>query len=306
MRSAISPDIWETKRMLITKLYKDEWPLKQVIKLVQTTDFHPSESQLRSRLKKWHITKPSRSKYDGSRRLSGAKKNERKRLLEAQPTLPSTSHTLQSHQIPPRTDENDSFSEVRSETSRVSIPEMSTSPTGHYILPSSPAHDEPLYGPNTVVAPSTPITPVFYGMDESNREPNDASHTTYLRPPEVTSVPMTNTVPAPYLPPGHLGSFTKLTEINPLSLVDHPQGDCVGYPATHFIPPDHPFPLHSKQHPEGPLVMPETPAAILDGSQVSPWLLNYQIPSLADIYPDSHSYFQDYTQPLAPPIYQTM
>ncbi len=28
--------------MLITKLYKDEeWPLKQVIKLVQTTDFHP-------------------------------------------------------------------------------------------------------------------------------------------------------------------------------------------------------------------------------------------------------------------------
>jgi hypothetical protein len=28
--------------MLITKLYKDEeWPLKQVIKLVQTNDFHP-------------------------------------------------------------------------------------------------------------------------------------------------------------------------------------------------------------------------------------------------------------------------
>jgi hypothetical protein len=42
MKSAISPDIWETKRMLITKLYKDEeWPLKQVIKLVQTRDFHP-------------------------------------------------------------------------------------------------------------------------------------------------------------------------------------------------------------------------------------------------------------------------
>jgi hypothetical protein len=42
MKSAISPDIWENKRILITKLYKDEeWPLKQVIKLVQTNDFHP-------------------------------------------------------------------------------------------------------------------------------------------------------------------------------------------------------------------------------------------------------------------------
>jgi hypothetical protein len=92
MKSAISPDIWETKRMLITKLYKDEeWPLKQVIKLVQTRDFQPSESQLRSRLKKWHITKPSRKKYDGSRRLSGAKKNSApKRSSESQPPLPST------------------------------------------------------------------------------------------------------------------------------------------------------------------------------------------------------------------------
>ncbi|KAH8704784.1 hypothetical protein BGW36DRAFT_421379 [Talaromyces proteolyticus] len=64
MKNAIPSDIWETKRILITKLYKDEeWPLKHVIKLIQTSDFCPSETQLRSRLKKWHVTKPSRKKY---------------------------------------------------------------------------------------------------------------------------------------------------------------------------------------------------------------------------------------------------
>ncbi|KAL4777949.1 hypothetical protein BJX76DRAFT_363200 [Aspergillus varians] len=154
MKNAISPDIWETKRMLITKLYKDEeWPLKQVIKLVQTRDFHPTESQLRSRLKKWHITKPSRKKYDGSRRISGAKKNSaHKRPSEQPPSLPY--NTLQSHQTPwsPRTDESDPFCDGRSEASRpsVSVSEMSTPPANQYTLHSSPHGDpqlmSPLYG----------------------------------------------------------------------------------------------------------------------------------------------------------------
>ncbi|KAL2860976.1 Clr5 domain-containing protein [Aspergillus lucknowensis] len=289
MKSAISPDIWETKRMLITKLYKDEeWPLKQVIKLVQTPDFHPSESQLRSRLKKWHITKPSRKKYDGSRRLSGAKKNEQKRLSEAQSSLPGTFHGMQSHPILRTGQENDS-SEVRSEASHASNPEISTSPAGQYVLPSSPAHEEPLFGP--VMAPSPPITPAFYGMDDSKRGPNDASHTIYFCTPGVTSVPMTNTVPAPYPPQGPFGSCAELAELSPLSLVDHP-GDYMGYPAPHFLPP------HGKQQ-----LMPP----LLDGAQIVPWPLDYQTPSPTDVYPPSHSYFQeDYAQPLAPPIYQTM
>ncbi|KAH8696376.1 hypothetical protein BGW36DRAFT_428395 [Talaromyces proteolyticus] len=74
MNNAIPSDIWETKRILITKLYKDEeWPLKHVIKLIRTSEFCPSETQLRSRLKKWHITKPSRKKY-GSHKTRSEKR----------------------------------------------------------------------------------------------------------------------------------------------------------------------------------------------------------------------------------------
>ncbi|KAI9045139.1 Clr5 domain-containing protein [Aspergillus affinis] len=68
MKSTIPSRIWETKRVLITKLYEEEeWPLKQVIKALQSKDFHPSETQLRSRLKKWHVTKPSRKKLSTSK-----------------------------------------------------------------------------------------------------------------------------------------------------------------------------------------------------------------------------------------------
>ncbi|KAB8227281.1 Clr5 domain-containing protein [Aspergillus alliaceus] len=57
--------MWEGKKSLIIKLYRDEgWPLKHVIKRVRTECFDPrfifSESQLRSRLKKWRIGKTSR------------------------------------------------------------------------------------------------------------------------------------------------------------------------------------------------------------------------------------------------------
>ncbi|KKK11856.1 hypothetical protein AOCH_001014 [Aspergillus ochraceoroseus] len=45
MKSSIPADTWEAKRVLITKLYKEEeWPLKQVIKVIQTPDFHPRRS----------------------------------------------------------------------------------------------------------------------------------------------------------------------------------------------------------------------------------------------------------------------
>ncbi|KAF9882842.1 hypothetical protein FE257_004973 [Aspergillus nanangensis] len=61
MKNSIPSDVWERKKALIAKLYKDEeWPLKQVIKQIRSADFNPSETQLRSRLKKWRVTKPSR------------------------------------------------------------------------------------------------------------------------------------------------------------------------------------------------------------------------------------------------------
>ncbi|PGH16932.1 hypothetical protein AJ80_05000 [Polytolypa hystricis UAMH7299] len=63
MKTPISSDLWETKRPEIATLYKDEeWPLKHVIKKISSDDFRPTETQLRSKLKKWGVTKPSRQK----------------------------------------------------------------------------------------------------------------------------------------------------------------------------------------------------------------------------------------------------
>ena len=42
MKNSIPSDVWEKKRALIAKLYKDEeWPLKQVIKQIRAEDFNP-------------------------------------------------------------------------------------------------------------------------------------------------------------------------------------------------------------------------------------------------------------------------
>ncbi|KAL1958868.1 hypothetical protein VTO42DRAFT_3705 [Malbranchea cinnamomea] len=63
MKTSIPSDVWETKRAQIAVLYKEEeWPLKQVIKRIRSEDFNPTETQLRSRLKKWGVTKPSRQR----------------------------------------------------------------------------------------------------------------------------------------------------------------------------------------------------------------------------------------------------
>lgn len=42
MKTSIPSDVWEKKKGLIARLYKDEeWPLKQVIKQIRTDDFNP-------------------------------------------------------------------------------------------------------------------------------------------------------------------------------------------------------------------------------------------------------------------------
>ncbi|KAL3431725.1 hypothetical protein BDV09DRAFT_144127 [Aspergillus tetrazonus] len=303
MKSAISPDIWETKRMLITKLYKDEeWPLKQVIKLVQTRDFHPSESQLRSRLKKWHITKPSRKKYDGSRRLSGAKKNQNQNQSQSQNTmaqkplsdslsrLPSSStyHTLHSqpHSQPlaqqlsqRRVDETDSFSEG-SRPSVSTVPELSTSPANRYILPSSPHEDanppftstSAMYPSSTIMAPSTPMTPAVYGMDDSKRPANAQS--IYFYPPESSPHAFPATAAVSY--PTH--AYGPYSDPSPLAVVEHPQLDYMGYHAVH------PYLAHQKTNQFG-VPLSELPPPLLDGS----WASHYH---------DSHAH-----QPLSPHTY---
>ncbi|KOC07137.1 hypothetical protein AFLA70_206g001670, partial [Aspergillus flavus AF70] len=59
----IAFNVWEEKKSLIIKLYREEgWPLKQVIKMTCSHNFSPSESQLRSRLKRWRVTKSTRLK----------------------------------------------------------------------------------------------------------------------------------------------------------------------------------------------------------------------------------------------------
>ncbi|KAJ5806926.1 hypothetical protein N7474_010518 [Penicillium riverlandense] len=102
MKTSISSDVWETKKALISRLYmEEEWPLKQVIKQIRSDDFNPSETQLRSRLKKWRVTKPSRqirnkpqaptrSKHDPD-----AKKNNKRRSSPRpkEPQPPSASST---------------------------------------------------------------------------------------------------------------------------------------------------------------------------------------------------------------------
>lgn len=83
MKNSISANVWENKRSEISNLYKDEeWPLKQVIKKIRTPDFNPTETQLRSRLKKWGVTKPSRQK----RRKPNTVREEPEKVEEAAPT----------------------------------------------------------------------------------------------------------------------------------------------------------------------------------------------------------------------------
>ncbi|KAE8334459.1 hypothetical protein BDV24DRAFT_170173 [Aspergillus arachidicola] len=73
MKHRITFNMWEQKKGLIIQLYREEgWPLKQVIKRVRSDEFDPSENQLRSRLRKWCITKsPHRQRCPNSLKNQG-------------------------------------------------------------------------------------------------------------------------------------------------------------------------------------------------------------------------------------------
>ncbi|EER25793.1 hypothetical protein D8B26_004094 [Coccidioides posadasii str. Silveira] len=63
MKKTIPSDVWDSKKDEISNLYEvEEWPLKQVMKKIRSESFDPTETQLRSRLKKWGVKKLSRQK----------------------------------------------------------------------------------------------------------------------------------------------------------------------------------------------------------------------------------------------------
>ncbi|KAA6415823.1 MAG: hypothetical protein FRX48_00541 [Lasallia pustulata] len=58
-RLSISSKSWEDRKAEILRLYVDEsYPLKLVMKTLRTDDFNPTESQYRTKLKKWKRRKP--------------------------------------------------------------------------------------------------------------------------------------------------------------------------------------------------------------------------------------------------------
>ncbi|KAJ6098675.1 hypothetical protein N7467_000210 [Penicillium canescens] len=88
MKTSISSDVWEKKKGLIAKLYmEEEWPLKQVIKQIRSDDFNPSETQLRSRLKKWRVTKPSRQTRKKTQASSSSAEPDSDRDVTRKPSI---------------------------------------------------------------------------------------------------------------------------------------------------------------------------------------------------------------------------
>ncbi|KAL4801899.1 hypothetical protein BDV18DRAFT_67723 [Aspergillus unguis] len=99
----IPSDVWEEKKALIAVLYKDEeWPLKQVIKKIRSDNFNPSETQLRSRLKKWRVTKPSRQTRSLTKPEQRTKDATREADLPRHRSYNSSSNA-QTHPRPPQT-----------------------------------------------------------------------------------------------------------------------------------------------------------------------------------------------------------
>ncbi|KKK13554.1 hypothetical protein ARAM_001720 [Aspergillus rambellii] len=309
MKSAIPPDIWETKRLLITKLYKEEeWPLKQVIKLVQTRDFHPSESQLRSRLKKWQITKPSRKKYDGSRRLSGSKKNRAE-----QSHTDTRSFVMSSSRIYSSTRFSACGDHTRDQSSGVQAPveipgpstsytEVSQSPTGGYSHHSSPPREDLQanqaittslpYGTGNVETSPIPGTPTMYGMEWTPCSSDAVEPVLFFCPGDLSppGFGAQNLVAAPYSPNSLMGGFPEPT---PLPLVDQFETDYMGMHGDYSsefqsAPYAHLFPLPNKERVEevSP-VMTDLLAPLLNGPSLPLPALHAQTPSPDDAYPQS-------------------
>ncbi|RAL06745.1 uncharacterized protein BO97DRAFT_285890 [Aspergillus homomorphus CBS 101889] len=157
MKNSIPSDVWERKKALIAQLYKDEeWPLKQVIKKIRSDDFNPSETQLRSRLKKWRVTKPSRQtrkKSNDSQQEGSGEDSSREDGSPKDQVSPKSRSTLRSAATSLSLHEADWF--------------MNGSFTPHDNLP--------------VTVPWAPILAQQSPSSESNKQ-RDASHASMMFP----------------------------------------------------------------------------------------------------------------------------
>ncbi|KKK16679.1 hypothetical protein P175DRAFT_0492794 [Aspergillus ochraceoroseus IBT 24754] len=197
MKNSIPSDVWERKKALIASLYKDEeWPLKQVIKKIRSEDFNPSETQLRSRLKKWRVTKPSRQtrkksheepvRDDSGREEASPKRHSNNPSLETQTrSQPQTTTTdlsvtepewymtngVYEHHSLPTTISLDGpnipniWASTSSHPSPLSQPSKSrVSSTGSLVIstsnPYNPSHTSPLVD-GALLNPTPALTPTF-------------------------------------------------------------------------------------------------------------------------------------------------
>ncbi|KAJ5484459.1 hypothetical protein N7453_011927 [Penicillium expansum] len=181
MKTSISSDIWEKKKALISKLYmEEEWPLKQVIKQIRTDDFNPSETQLRSRLKKWRVTKPSRQTRKKSlasasgEELDSDKDAKRKASIQRPlPSLPTRETPTTRHEWP-MTQPNYGHSS----TLQHSVPDQDrkwSSPMIQQLTPS-PSGDHILIPDRTTAVSYSDPSPTTTSFDHSHTSPPTHSH----------------------------------------------------------------------------------------------------------------------------------
>ncbi|GCB21014.1 hypothetical protein AAWM_03899 [Aspergillus awamori] len=178
MKNSIPSDVWERKKALIAKLYKDEeWPLKQVIKQIRSDDFNPSETQLRSRLKKWRVTKPSRQTRkksdDSQQETTGDDSGQEDASPKAQ------SSTVSPKARPP----------LRSVASDISVTEPEW-----YMSNGAYTHHEDL--PTTVCLDGQNISNVWAPMMSPSQKQRDLSHAS-----SVMVLPSSNSYDSPHTSP---------------------------------------------------------------------------------------------------------
>ncbi|KAK4866930.1 hypothetical protein LT330_008093 [Penicillium expansum] len=213
MKTSISSDIWEKKKALISKLYmEEEWPLKQVIKQIRTDDFNPSETQLRSRLKKWRVTKPSRQTRKKSlasasgEELDSDKDAKRKASIQRPlPSLPTRETPTTRHEWP-MTQPNYGHSSTLQHSvpdqdrkwSSPMIQQLTPSPSGEHILipdrTTAVSYSDP--SPTTTSFDHSHTSPVGEGLMLNTTSAMAPSYPAYpLSPESCLPSPGTATTP---------------------------------------------------------------------------------------------------------------
>ncbi|KAJ5431903.1 hypothetical protein N7445_008401 [Penicillium cf. griseofulvum] len=208
MKTSISSEVWEKKKALISKLYsEEEWPLKQVIKQIRTDDFNPSETQLRSRLKKWRVTKPSRQTRKKSLvEASGEEPDDAKRKASIQrplPAVPVRAEPRVRHEWPmaqPIYGQPSTQHPILDQDRKWSSPmiqQLTPSPSGEHILvPDRTSVSYPDLSPTTTSFDHAHTSPVGEGLMLNTTSAMTPSYPAYpLSPESCLPSPGTTTTP---------------------------------------------------------------------------------------------------------------